>query len=206
MLQVLHIPAREHDAFVRFARAGDAEVPFNLAAWDPRQASWRAGQLPGTAPVEHSGRSETLLQYELTANEAYAQFPLSDGRTLFHIKSEGAVSGAIEGSMRLNISQIILPKPQSFSYTQALPMHIAAKFQIESGADRLEGSYSGTYTPMMDAHGNGQGQVQATGVIFHTTVGLAEFLFSHVFVQDTVKIVEANGVGAGGTMRLQPPR
>jgi hypothetical protein len=57
--------------------------------------------------------------------------------------------------MVLRITQIITPKLADVDYSQALPMQIGAIFTIRSGDDLLEGMYTGSLSPMLDARGSG---------------------------------------------------
>ena len=204
MLSALRIPARENNAFVQFARSDELDAPYQLPAWDPNATTWRSNQLPDRESRESTEPHNASIQYELTAQKGHKPLAISGGRHLIHVDVSGTVKGALEGAMQVHISQIINPKPASFDFSQSVPMQIAAKFTIQSGEELLQGSYSGSYTPMIDHQGNGTGRVQATGLVFFATAGLVEFLFNYVIVEETVKIVEGDGVGAQGTILFRP--
>jgi hypothetical protein len=89
-------------------------------------------------------------------------------------------------------------------YSQALPMHIGGIFVIHSGDEMLEGMYTGPLSPMLDAHGNGEAHLQATGQIISVTTGFIDLFLNYVFVADVIRMVEGVGTGASGHMQLKP--
>jgi transcriptional regulator with XRE-family HTH domain len=202
---VLRIPAREQAAFIQFARSDDFEAAFRLPAWQPEQPAWRRGQLPARGPEMTAGPVGPTLHYDLVLSEAPQYEQVEEGRHLVHAWATGSVTGAIEGSMELQITQIITPKPENMGYSQALPMQIGAIFTIRSGEDRIKGAYTGSITPTMDEAGNGDARVQATGQVIFVTAGFVELFLNYVFVEDVVRMKEGNGTGASGVMQLTPP-
>lgn len=203
LMVTLRIPEREQAAFIQFARSNEQEGSFRLPAWDQEQISWRDHQLPTHISEPLTQQTGITLQYDLVAPEAHQYEEIEDGRYLVQVRGTGAVIGAIEGSMELQITQIINPKPIEMNYTQALPMQIGTIFTIQSGDDILRGSYTGTLTPTLDEAGNGHARMQATGRIIFVTARFIDLFLNYVFVEDIVQMKEGNGTGAKGIMQLK---
>ncbi len=201
---VLHIPAREQAAFIQFARSDDLEASFRLPAWEPEQSSWRRGQLPAHGPEAVTEPAGVILHYDLFALAAPRYEAVEDGRYLVEVQGTGAVTGDIEGTMELHITQIIVPKPADIGYSQALPMQIGAMFTVCSGNDILKGTYTGSLTPTLDDAGNGNARLQATGQVIFVTAGFIDLFLNYVFVEDVVRMREGSGAGASGVMQLKP--
>jgi transcriptional regulator with XRE-family HTH domain len=201
---VLRIPAREQAAFIQFARSDDYEASFRLPAWEQDQTTWRGGQLPAAAPDMGPEFSSAVLHYDVVATEAPRSQQVKDGRGLFHVQAGGIVTGDIEGDITLRITQVIMPKPANLDYSQALPMQIGAFFTIQSGEDLLEGNFTGTLSPMLDAAGSGDAQMVGAGQVITVTPGFIDFFLNYVFVADIVKMVEGMGTGSRGTLQLKP--
>ena len=203
LAKVLRVPEREHAAFVQFARSRPTAGGFQLPAWDAEKITWRSSQLPHKPIASQNTEPGTILHYDLIAKEKPIMDTLDDGRTLVHVEGIGDVSGALEGRIQVYISQVLVPKPQDMNYAQALSTQIGARFKVSSGEDFLEGSYVGTMYPMIEANGNGQARVLATGHVIRVSKGLVGYYLNHVFVEDEVKMVEGLGTGASGTMRFE---
>lgn len=201
---VLRIPAREQTAFIQFARSNDFEATFRLPAWDPEKATWRSGQLPNYNPELMTEPTGLTLRYDLVSPEAPRYEQVADGRYLFEIQATGSVTGAVEGSMELQITQVVMPKPVNIGYAQALPMQIGAIFTIRSGSDSFKGCYNGTITPTLNEAGNGSARVQATGQVIFVTARFIDLFLNYVFVEDVVRMREGTGTGASGVMQLKP--
>lgn len=203
LARTLRIPEREWAAFIQFARSDEMDASFRLPAWNSEQVSWRSRQLPthGSEPLISS--SAITLRYNLVTSDAPSYERVSDGRFLIKAQANGAVSGDIEGSLSVDLTQVIMPKPADMGYSQALPMQVAASFTIYSGNERLQGMYNGTLSPMLDASGNGDAQLQATGQIISVTAGFIDLFLNYVFVADVIRMVEGVGTGAIGTMQLK---
>jgi transcriptional regulator with XRE-family HTH domain len=204
LADALRIPARERDAFIQFARSDGVEPSFHLPAWDPQQMSWRATQLPASEPPLEGDAEGLLLHYDLVATDPPLVRETSAGRQLVEARASGAVTGALEGRLTVRITQVIVPKPPGATYAQALPMPVGASFKLQMGEEALEGTYTGIISPMLDAGGNGQARVQATGQIIAVTPAFIDLFLNYVFVEDLVKMVEGTGTGASGTMQLKP--
>jgi hypothetical protein len=85
----------------------------------------------------------------------------------------------------------------------AQPNQIGVEFQINSGGRILNGMYTGTVTYMLDAAGNGEARSQGSGRVIGAAPDFADLFLSHVFVQETIKMVEGEGVGASGTISFR---
>jgi len=199
----LRIPERELPAFIQFARAAAPGASGPLPVWDASQPVWRQGQLPDRAAASSSAPGTSVL-YDLVTLAAPQRIKLKDGRLLIQISAAGTVAGDFEGAMELHLTQATFPKPWGVSYSQALPMQVAARFVIRSGEESLQGSYSGLISPMLDAGGNGSARVQAAGLVVSVTPRFVDLFLNHVFVEDTVKMVERVGTGARGRMQFFP--
>ena len=200
---VLRIPAREQTAFIQFARTQDMEASFRLPAWEPEQASWRSGQLPVHGPEAVTEPVGIVIHYDLVAPVAHRYEMVADGRLLVEVRGTGSVTGDIEGTMELHITQIIRPKPEHIGCSQALPMKIGATFTVRSGNDSFKGMYTGSLTPMLDDAGNGRGRMQATGQVFSVTAGFIDLFLNYVIAEDVVRMREGEGAGASGVMQLK---
>jgi len=201
----LHVPQRDHAAFIHYARSDNWHSTFPLPAWEPEQPVWRSRQLPSTGPPEVSGHVPgVVLQYDLFRSKPIRYDQIEEGY-LALAEAGGQVRGDLEGDITLQITQLIPAKPEAFDFQSAIPMSIGARFKLTSGERICEGSYAGTATPMLDAGGNGELRVQAAGRIYHVTPEFVDLFLNHVFVEDMVKLVEGEGTGAKGTMSLKPP-
>jgi transcriptional regulator with XRE-family HTH domain len=200
----LRIPQREQAAFIQFARADELNASFRLPAWNAEQVSWRSGQLPTVDSTPLITSTHVMLSYDLVTPDAPKFEKVEDGRFLVKASASGGVTGDIEGNITVNLTQIIMPKPENMGYTQALPMQIGAIFNIQSGVEQLEGTYTGLLSPMLDDNGNGNAQLQATGQIISVTAGFIDLFLNYVFVGDVIRMVEGIGTGASGTMQLKP--
>ncbi len=200
----LRIPAREHTAFIQFARSDEFEAAFRLPAWEQDHTAWRSGQLPSTAPALDPELSGAMMHYELVAAEAPRYQHIEDGRGLFDVHGTGTVTGDIEGDISLRITQVVMPKPPEMDYTHAVPMQIGAFFSIRSGEEVMEGNFTGTLSPMLDAAGGGDARMVGTGQVISVTPGFIDYFLNYVFVTDIIKMVEGTGTGSRGTMQLKP--
>ncbi len=200
----LRVPHREQAAFIQFARADELNASFRLPAWNPEQVSWRGGQLPAADSTPLVESAYVNLKYDLVTPDPPQFVKVQDGRFLVKATASGGVTGDIEGSITVNLTQIIMPKPENMGYVQALPMQIGAIFTISSGDEQLKGTYTGLLSPMLDDSGNGEAHLQATGQIISVTRGLIDLFQNYVFVADVIRMVEGLGTGASGTMQLKP--
>lgn len=188
---------------MHFARSDDITPSFHLPAWEPEQPSWRELQLLGTVPEVSADVEGLTLDYDLVAPEAPNYKKSDDGRLLAIVRAHGPLRGEMEGTLELHITQVIVPKPPNMDISRALPMHIGTLFKIHSGDDALEGSYTGTMYPMLDASGTGTARVQGTGQVISVSTGFIDLFLYYVFVEDVVKMVEGTGTGARGPMMLK---
>lgn len=199
----LHLPEREHAAFTHFARTDEATEALPLPAWDADQPVWRRSGLPSAGPPALAAATPHLtLLYELFPSRQFSYQAAREGSQLATIEATGSVHGDLEGHIQLHITQLIKGKPAGFDYSLALPMPLGVLFKIQAGEETLEGSYTGTVTPALDAQGNGEAHVKGTGRIFSVTAGFVEFFLDNVLVEDVVKMVEGQGTGGKGRMSL----
>lgn len=202
----LHLPEREHAAFIRFARAGDQSAALPLPAWEADQPVWRRAALPPAGPPAAPPAAARLtLHYDLYPAGHFCYHAAPDGSQFATIETAGPVSGDLEGSIHLRITQLIKLKPTGFDYSMALAMPLGALFRVRTGEATLEGSYTGVIAPALDSVGNGEAHVQGAGRIVAATADLADFFLDYVFVEDIVRMVEGQGAGATGMMRLVAP-
>jgi transcriptional regulator with XRE-family HTH domain len=198
----LRIPERERTAFVQFARSDESEASFRLPAWNSDRVTWRDNQLPAKVSESVAGQFAATINYNLVAPAAPLWQRATDGRHIVKMRAVGNTFGDIEGDMEVQITQVIMPKPDSINYSQAVPMQIGVFFQIHSGDEFVKGVYSGTVAPMLDANGTGEARVLATGQVTSVTVQYIDLFLNYTFVTDTVKMVEGVGVGSIGVMQF----
>ena len=199
----LRVPRRDHAAFTHYARSDNWHSTFPLPAWEPEQPVWRNRQLPPAGPPPLGDHvPDVLLHYDLYPSRPNYE-RIFEGYVAF-VEARGQVRGDLEGVLTVRITQLLPAKPEAFDYRMAHPMSIGARFTLESGERVCEGAYAGTVTPVLDAGGNGESRVQAVGRVYHVTPEFVDLFLNHVFVEDTVKMVEGEGTGAAGTMSLKP--
>ncbi len=200
----LHVPEREHAAFLHFARTDNMTASLPLPAWEPDVPAWRSGQIPTTGPTfQPDTPPQRTLRYDLFPEGGFEYHKTPDGYYIATIQASGPVSGDIEGQIVVQITQLITPKPAGYDYSMALPSPIGAHFTVRTGEEALKGIYTGTLVPLCDPRGNGESRVRATGRIYSATAGLVDCFMNHVFVEDTAKMVEGEGTGATGCMYLK---
>lgn len=200
----LHVPRRDHAAFTHYARSDTWRSTFPLPAWEPEQPVWRNRQLPSAGPPAASDHVPgVVLHYDLYRSRPFSYERVAGGYIAF-VEASGQVQGDLEGVLTVRITQLLPAKPEAFDFRMAHPMSIGAQFTLESGERICEGAYAGTVTPILDAGGNGESRIQAVGRVYHVTPEFVDLFLNHVFVEDTVKMVEGEATGATGTMSLKP--
>ncbi len=201
----LHLPEREHAAFIHFARADEVTASLPLPAWDADVPAWRRGGLPPAGPPASTGTIPRLtLHYDLFPLGQISYHRTQDGSQLTSLETAGPVHGELEGRIHLRITQWVKLKPPGFDFSLALPSPLGVLFKVVAGEEALEGSYTGTFSPALDTRGGGEARIQGTGRILAVSAGFAEFFLNYVFVEDVVKIVEGQGTGARGVMYITP--
>lgn len=203
LAQLLEIPEREHEAFVRFARSVDFAESFPITTWKVDHPAWRDNQLPFTRPLNVPLRNAMKLQYDAVSTEQPEYTDVGDGRYLFKAVADGHVRGDLEGVIKFHYTQVIPLKPSHINFSQALPMRVAVTFTIEQGDERLEGYCTGMIYPLLDENGNGKARYQSSGQMISVSVGFVDYFLGRVFLEEEVKMVDGTGTGARGVLRLE---
>lgn len=118
--------------------------------------------------------------------------PLTDGRMAFRIAAAGEVSGALQGSISAQVSEVTaMPSP---------PMHpVTVMFTIETEQGMIQGYYAGS---LYLAEGSDQASIRASGQILSVSGAYADLYLADVFVDSTVRFVDGRSVGESGTLTI----
>ncbi len=117
---------------------------------------------------------------------------LTDGRMTFRIMAAGEVSGALQGSISAQVSEVTaMPSP---------PLHpVTVLFTIETEQGVLEGYYAGSiYLP----DGADQARISASGHILSVSGVYADLYLAEVIVNSAVQFVDGRSVGESGTLTI----
>ncbi len=146
------------------------------------------------SPVEPLDLSSEPVVLEFSSGAAGPPTvePLTDGRMTFRIQAAGEVSGALEGSLSVLVSEVTaMPSP---------PLHpVTVMFTIETEEGTLEGFYAGS---LYLAEGSDQAAIHASGLILSVSGAYADLYLADVFVTSAVQFVDGRSVGESGTMTI----
>ncbi len=145
-------------------------------------------------PVEPLNLSDqpVVLEFSTGAAGPPTIEPLTDGRMAFRIMAAGDISGAFEGSISANVSEVTaMPSP---------PLHpVTVMFTIETEQGMIQGYYSGS---LYLAEGSDSASINAAGQILSVSGTYADLYLADVFVNSAVQFVDGRSVGESGTMTI----
>ena len=145
-------------------------------------------------PVEPLNLSDqpVVLEFSTGAAGPPTIEPLTDGRMAFRIMAAGEISGAFEGSISANVSEVTaMPSP---------PLHpVTVMFTIETEQGMIQGYYAGS---LYLAEGADSASINATGQILSVSGTYADLYLADVFVNSAVQFVDGRSVGESGTMTI----
>jgi hypothetical protein len=118
--------------------------------------------------------------------------PLTDGRMTFRVAAAGEVSGTLQGSISIRVSEVTpMPSPAFHA--------VSVMFTIETEDGVIEGYYAGSF------HRSAEGDVaniNASGLILSVSGVYADLYLAEVFVTSAVQFVDGRAVGESGTMTI----